>query len=101
MPSIEYVSDAVIVRRLQTIYKAITDQNRERSLFLVRDTLHMLQTAVESDMTARLASLAIDMCFKTLVELAMYRYNNAHNNVRELYYNIESKYIGDFSGVVV
>lgn len=100
MPSIEYASDAVVVRRLQTIYKAIGDQNRDRSLFLVRDTLAMLQNSQEWDMNPRAVNDAIGVFYKTLVELAMYRYTSAHDQIRGLYYNIESKYIGDYSGLV-
>ena len=100
MPSIEYASDAVVVRRLQTIAKAIGDQNRERSLTLVRDTLTMLQNSKERDMNPRDVSNAIGVFYKTLVELAMYRYTAAHDQIRGLYYNIESKYIGNYSGLV-
>jgi hypothetical protein len=101
MPCIEYVSDAVMVRRLHTINKAIGDKNRDRSLSLVRDTLNMLQNSKEWDMPPRSVSHAIGVCYKTLVELAMYRYGTAHDHIRGLFYSIESKYLGDFAGVVV
>jgi hypothetical protein len=100
MPSIQYASDAVIVRRLQTIAKAIGEQNRERSLALVRDTLYILRNSKEWDMTPRALNHAIGVFYKTLVELAMHRYTSAHDQIRGLYYNIESKYIGNYSGLV-
>ena len=101
MPSNEFTADALIVGRLHNIYKAIGDRNRGLALSLVRETLIMFQNANKLGMENRFVSNAIGVCYKTLVELAMYRYELAHDQIRNLYYNIESKYIGNYSGVIV
>lgn len=91
--SLMYVSDAIISSRLRGIYKAIRHQKYSKAVLLTNHTLHDLDTAEEIDLDDQTKKAVVETFYRTLTELAMRRYSNAHNHIRDLYYSIESKYL--------
>lgn len=87
-----YVSDAVICCRLRGIYSAIKAEKYAKAVNLINDTLFVTENAEENDLDHEVHNKVITLFYKTLIELAMKRYSSAHNNIRELYYIISSKY---------
>lgn len=90
--SLMYVSDAIVSCRLRGIYQAIRHQKYQKAAHLTNHTLNALDSAEEIDLDSETKKRVTDVFLQTLVELAMKRYNNAHNQIRDLYYSIESKY---------
>lgn len=90
---VTYISDAIISRRLNTIYQNILRKDKDNTLFLLKDTLYIVENAIECDMSEETKNLVVDNLYRALIEMAMSRLDGAHNYVRDTFYHIESKYI--------
>ena len=93
---ITYVSDATISRRLTTIYQYILRKDKQSAIFLLKDTVYMVENAVECDLSSETQNIVIDNLYRALIEMAMSRFDGAHNYIRDTFYHIESKYIPEY-----
>lgn len=93
---ITYISDAIISRRLSTIYQNILRKDKDTVLYLLKDTLFIVENAIECDISDETKNFVIDNLYRALIEMAMSRFDGAHNYVRDIFYHIESKYIPEY-----
>ncbi len=91
-PRISYVSEAVISCRLRGIYGSLCKENYKKTCDLINEILWVVRDSSSTcDMDLSTLNMVVSCFYLTLVEIAMKRYTNAHNNIRELYYKIEYK----------
>ena len=91
-----FVDDAIITRRLFVIYKHIYRSasgmlEEQRACSFINETIRMLKRADSEDV--KVTANVIKVLYLVLVDMAMHRHNQAHDKVRDLYYQIESRYI--------
>jgi hypothetical protein len=92
-----YVNDRIVCCRLRGIYGAIRHENYNKAKVLVNDMLVTLRTA-DIEMNDTDYNKTVDTFYHTLVEIAMKRYQGAHNNIRSLYYDLMTPYIYSLNG---
>ena len=95
MMQITYVSDSFVTSRLMSIYRAIVASNKFKALALVKDTLHVMQYAIECDINMETRHIIVNNLYRAFFELAMGRLTEAHNYIRDTFYHIEAQYIPD------
>lgn len=88
---IRYVNDAIINRRLVGIYTKIMRRDIIDAKTVVKETIEDFSCA-ETD-SPHTSSKCINVLYRVLIDLAMKRYDAAHDKVRDLYYYIESPYM--------
>ena len=84
--AIRYVNTGILDARIRGIYRHLLRMNYALVKDLLNDTIYILNTATLED--PRLASMFIPFLYKSLIELALKRYNNVHNILREMHYFI-------------
>lgn len=92
-----YVNDQIVCCRLRGIYGAIRHENYSRAKLLVNDMLLTMRSA-DIQMDNSDYRKTVDTFYHTLVDIAMKRYQGAHNNIRGLYYNLMSSYMYSLNG---
>lgn len=93
-----YVNDRIVCCRLRGIYGAIRVENYSKAKFLVNDMISTMRTA-DIDMPTPDYSKTMDCFYHTLVDMAMHRYQHAHNHIRGLYYDLMTPYFYSYDGV--
>ena len=84
--AIMYMNTGVFDARIRGIYRHMLRKDYTLVKDLLNDTIYTLNTAKLED--NRLATMFIPFLYKALVELALKRYNNVHNILRDIHYFI-------------
>jgi hypothetical protein len=92
MARLAYVDDVLVCCRLRGIYSAMRNENYRRAKVLLNDMLANMRRA-DICMTKHEYSTTMDAFYNALGHLAMKRYNNAHDNIRDLFYSLKKSYI--------
>ena len=93
MAMITLVNDGVIDCCLTGIYRRMLKCDYLRAKNMVNDTIKCMQQAVEVETDMMTVNKTIDALYLTLIDLAFYRYDAAHDRIRNLHFTIERKYM--------
>lgn len=87
-----YIDEFILDCRLTGIYKTLKKGDYERTKSLIRDTLNIMMTAGEIDMTKIMYRKIVDELYHMIVELAFKKFNSVHDRIRNLHYYIVCSY---------
>lgn len=93
MTRITLVYDMVLECRLGTIYRAIRHQNYEKAMTVAKDTLLTVLAAEEINMPTDTQYKVIQRLSNALSNLAFNQYSHAHDEIRDLHYELMAPYI--------
>lgn len=93
MTRITLVHDMVLECRLGTIYRAIRHQNYEKAMDVLRNTLLTLLQAEEIELPSNAQYAVIQRLSNALSKLAYNQPMLAHNEIRDLHYQLMAPYI--------
>jgi|UniRef100_A0A6C0BEZ9 hypothetical protein len=90
-----YIDTWILSCRIHGMYKKSLRQDFISLKSVVNDTLNTIRTAHVKD--KEIISAAIPLLYMILVDIAMKRYDNVHNTIREIKYLVVRKYQRDRS----
>jgi hypothetical protein len=90
--TLAYVDDAIIDCRLRGMYNALHKGRYDKVCESAWDTLLVLQNAQEVDMELGLTKRVMEDLCCLCVDLAMRNYDDAHERIRSLHYDIMNMY---------
>lgn len=93
MVSITLINPAVIDCRLGSIYRNLAKNNIDNTVFLLNDTIKIIQGATEYDCNERFVNYVVDELYRSLINVAFGRYHMAHDKIRDLHYEIEKTFM--------
>lgn len=90
--NIMFVDDVVVDCRLKGLYQSLLRQDYERVKFNIIDMIDHLRKAPYVDMDINVYKKIIDEFMHMRVEVAIKKYNNVHDRIRNVHYFISNEY---------
>lgn len=91
-PILAYMNDAIIDCRLRGIYKRLYRGDNVRAAKLIKDTLQNMRVR-PFDVDKYMYNAVYDTFYLCLIDIAMKRFDSAHNRIRDLHYTINKQYM--------
>lgn len=91
-PILAYMDDAIIDCRLRGIYRRLSRGESVRAAKLIKDTLNNMRMR-PFDVDKFMYNAIYDTFYMALIDIAMKRFDSAHNRIRDLHYMINKRYI--------
>ena len=89
------VDDCDLDTMLKNIHSALVGQDFNRASICIRECIDVLSNKDGILVSREFADYMVTELYRCLVDIAMKRYNLAHNRIRDLHYSIMANYISD------